>query len=222
MPKNIVVIGWGLIADLLCEHPDVVGYVKADDLEKIIDANTKKVIAHVDPEFHRGVIGIGKCEYKELRSKQWLAKGYKLSTLIHPTAYVSPKAQIGEGSVVMPLAFIDDKSVVGRCSIIGPQSALRVATVGNYCHLAIQTKILPKAKIEDYVFIGTGAVILENKVVGTASVVGANSTVSSDIPANHIYIEKMKGDYLRKLDRTYPLTCKEKEVIWRQKKDGDK
>lgn len=213
MDKNIVVIGWGQIAESLCEYPNVEGYVRAGNLEEIIESNTKEVIAHVDQEFHLGVIGIGKSTYKELRSKQWLDKGYKLGTLIHPTAYVSPKAQIGEGSVIMQFAFVDDKSVIGKCSIIGPQSALRAAEIGNYCHLAIQTKILSNAKIEDYVFIGSGAVVLENKTIGVYSVVGANSTVSLDIPPRHIYIEKSKKSYLRKIDRVYPLTNEEKKAI---------
>jgi len=214
MVKNIVIIGWGQIADLLCEHPNVVGYVQGDNLEEIIDVNTRQVIGKVDPTRHLGVIGIGKSEYKEASSNQWLEKGYKLGILIHPTAYVSPKAQIGAGSVVMPLAFVDDKSTIGRCSIIGPQSALRVATVGNYCHLTIQTKILPNAKIEDYAFIGSGAVVLENKTVGKSSVIGANSTVSFDIPAGHIYYGKSKEACLRKIDKAYPLTHREKEELW--------
>lgn len=214
MPKNIVIIGWGQIAEFLCEFPNVVGYVKAENLEDIIDVETGSVVEKVDPAFHLGVIGIGKSEYKVLRSSQWLERGYKLGRLIHPSAYVSPKAKIGDGSVIMPLAFVDNRSVIGKCSIIGPQSALRVATVGDYCHLTIQVKVLPNAIIEDYAFIGSGAVILENKRVGASSVIGANSTVSIDIPAGHIYLEKSKEPYLRKIDHAYPLTHQEKEEIW--------
>lgn len=214
MPNKIVIIGWGQIAEFLCEFPNVVGYVKADNLEDIIDAETGNVVEKVDSAFHLGVIGIGKNEYKVLRSNQWLERGYKLGRLIHPSAYVSPKARIGDGSVIMPLAFVDDRSVIGKCSIIGPQSALRVATVGDYCHLTIQTKVLPNAIIEDYVFIGSGAVILENKKVGMSSVIGANSTVSKDIPPRHIYIEKSKEPYLRMNDKAYPLTHQEKEKSW--------
>lgn len=216
MSKNIVVIGWGQIAELLCEHPDVVGYVKAENLEEIINAETGQVVGGVNPNFHLGVIGIGKSKYKVLRSNQWLERGYKLGKLIHPSAYVSPKAQIGDGSVVMPLAFVDDKSVVGNCSIIGPQSALRVATVGNYCHVTIQAKVLPNAVLEDYVFIDSGAVILENKKVGMSSVIGANSNVSRDIPPRHIYLEKSREPYLRRNDKAYPLTHQEKEEIWKK------
>lgn len=215
MSKNIVVIGWGQIAEVLCEHPDVVGYVKAEKLEEIINAETGQVVGTVNPDFHLGVIGIGKSEYKVLRSNQWLERGYKLGKLVHPSAYVSPKAQIGDGSVIMPLAFVDNKSVVGNCTIIGPQSALRVATVGNYCHVTIQVKVLPNAVLEDYVFVGSGAVILENKKVGMSSVVGANSTVSEDIPPKHIYLEKCTEPCLRRIDKAYPLTHREKEEIWK-------
>ena len=214
MVRSIVIIGWGQIADLLCEHPDVVGYVR-QDLERIIDAKTGRIVGRVDPDFHVGVIGIGKSTYKERRSKQWLARGCKLGTLIHPTAYVSPKAQIGKGSVVMPLAFVDDKSRIGRCTIVGPQSALRVASVGNYCHLAIQVKVLPYSKIRDYVFVGSGSTILENIVVGQFSVVGAGSTVATNIPPRHKYIQEAYAG-VTEIRSTYPMTHKEKVKMWRE------
>ncbi len=216
MVRNIVVIGWGQIADLLCESPNVLGYTNGDNLEEIIDVETRQVIGKVNPDFHLGVIGIGKSEYKVERSRQWCERGYRLGNLVHPSAYVSPRAHIGDGSVVMPLAFVDDKSVIGICSIIGPQCALRVATIGNYCHMAIQSKVLPNAIIEDYVFLGAGSVILENKRVGRSSVIGANSTVSKDIPSNHIYIEKSKEQELREISQAYPLTKLEKEELWRR------
>ncbi len=210
MVRNIVIIGWGQIADLLCEFPEVVGYIKGDNLEDILEQGSGRVIGKVNPEFHQGVIGIGKSDYKVESSRSWLERGYKLGRLTHSSAYVSPKAKIGEGSVVMPLAFVDGESTIGRCSIIGPQCALRVASVGNYCHLAIQSKVLPDAILEDYVFLGAGSVVLEGKKVGFSSVIGASATVSKDIPPRHIYLEKSKNPILKEISFSYPLTQREK------------
>lgn len=210
MKKNIVVIGWGDIAELLCEFPNVLGYVKVDNFDEVICSSTKEVIARVNPRVHLGVIGIGKAEYKVLRAQQWVDKGYKFGTLVHPSAYVSPSALVGEGSVVMPLAFVDNKTVIGRCSIIGPQSALRIASIGNYCHLAVQTKILPHARLEDSVFIGSGATVLEGIVIGEGSAIGANTVVNKNIQPNHLYIEAGGKKVIKKISTTYPLTNDEK------------
>ena len=53
---------------------------------------------------------------------QWLEKvneaGGQLTTLIHPTAYVSPTATIHEGTVILPKALINTDVVIERGCII--------------------------------------------------------------------------------------------------------
>ena len=46
------------------------------------------------------------------------ASGGQLSTLIHPTAYVSPTAIINPGTVILPHAIINTNVVVGKGCII--------------------------------------------------------------------------------------------------------
>lgn len=45
-------------------------------------------------------------------------RGGQLATLIHPTAYVSPKASIACGTVILPHAIINTDVVVGKGCII--------------------------------------------------------------------------------------------------------
>lgn len=53
---------------------------------------------------------------------QWIERieevGGKLATLIHPIAYVSPKAQISDGCVILPGAIVNTGSRVGKGCII--------------------------------------------------------------------------------------------------------
>lgn len=53
---------------------------------------------------------------------EWLNRfkqeGVSVPTLVHPTAYVSPMAQVEEGSVVLPRAVINTGSVVKRGCIV--------------------------------------------------------------------------------------------------------
>lgn len=53
---------------------------------------------------------------------EWLEKlavvGCPVPTLIHPTAYVSPKATIDTGTVILPGAIVNTGCVVGRGCII--------------------------------------------------------------------------------------------------------
>ena len=63
----------------------------------------------------------------ELRSK-WTEKlreaGVQIPTLIHPTAYVSPTANIEHGVVVLPKATINTSAVIKQGSIIGMGSLM--------------------------------------------------------------------------------------------------
>lgn len=53
---------------------------------------------------------------------------------ISPLAYVSPDANIGEGTIIEPFAFIDSDVTVGANSWIGPHATLHSrTTIGNDC-----------------------------------------------------------------------------------------
>ncbi len=113
------------------------------------------------------------------------AMGLALPTLIHPTAYLSPEAQIGEGAFlgagvqVLPGANVDDLCrvnagtivshhvQVGRCNTIGPNSTLagRSATGA-------------------FVLLGAGCTLLPEVRVGEGAMVGAGAVVTRDVPAN--------------------------------------
>ena len=53
---------------------------------------------------------------------QWLDKlkaaGYELPCLIHPRAYVSGSAEIGEGSIVEPMAVVNTEAVLARGTLV--------------------------------------------------------------------------------------------------------
>ncbi len=211
--KGIVVIGQGKISRSISKFPGVIGYVKIDEMKKVLSPDNSEYLFDVDPENHFGVIGIGKTIYKEIRSKEWKDLGYKLGVLIHPSSFVDERALIGEGSVIWPLCYIDDGSTIGECTTIGPQCAVRGAKIGNYCHLTIQNKILPESSLEDFVFLGAGATILEKVSIGKGSVVGANSTVLKNIPERMIYYEKKEGRTKNIVEGLYyPLTDLEKKI----------
>lgn len=87
---------------------------------------------------------------------------------IHPTAIVSPKAQLGEGVVVHPYSIIEDDVQIGDGSEIGPQ-----ACIYNGARLGKNVKIMQSSSIsnvpqdlkykgeETYLYIGDNTIIRE-------------------------------------------------------------
>ncbi|MEA5026321.1 MAG: hypothetical protein VB012_01540 [Erysipelotrichaceae bacterium] len=62
--------------------------------------------------FDQAFVGIGDNYLRE----EWIMKlckaGYKIPTLIHPSAYVSPSAKIDGGTIVEPLAVVNANALI--------------------------------------------------------------------------------------------------------------
>lgn len=73
---------------------------------------------------------------------EWVEKlqaaGFRLATLIHPSAYVSPKARINEGCVVLPKAVINTGVEIRKACIINLGAIVdHGSIVEEGCHICI-------------------------------------------------------------------------------------
>ncbi|WP_325048591.1 CatB-related O-acetyltransferase [Salinibius halmophilus] len=121
--------------------------------------------------------------------------------------YVSHDADLGKGVRVQRGSVIDGATKIGKYTYIGERSYVTKACIGNYCAIANNVSIgqgehlLTKVSVSSVfydnaysvltseevvigndVWIGTGVVILRGVKVGDGAVVGANSTVTRDVP----------------------------------------
>lgn len=104
-------------------------------------------------------------------------------TLVHPTAYVSPLAQLGQG------VFVGAKSVIASGACLGDHVFVnRGVTVGHDTHIGSFSRIQPGAnvgglsRIGSSVTIAIGATLLERLVVGNGATVGAGAVAIDDVP----------------------------------------
>jgi len=106
-----------------------------------------------------------------------------LTTLVHPTAHVSPLARlaggvfvgaqafVGPGVTIGAHAWVQTMTLVGHDSTIGPYALLRPACrIGGHC------------RIGEAAVIGMNAVVLEELVVGARATVAAGAVVVQDVP----------------------------------------
>jgi sugar O-acyltransferase (sialic acid O-acetyltransferase NeuD family) len=106
----------------------------------------------------------------------------KFSTLVHPTAYVSPYATIGQGvfigagSVIGPGAVLRNHVSVGRSVSVGHDTVVHeYVRLNPGCNIAGHVEILAGA------IIGLGAGVIEELVIGPGAVVAAGAMVIKDV-----------------------------------------
>lgn len=112
------------------------------------------------------------------------SKGLLIPMLAHPSAVVSPTAQVGAGTQILALANVGAESHLGEACIINHRASVdHECVLGNGVHLAPGATLCGCINVGDYVFIGAGAVVLPRISIGPDAVVGAGAVVTRDVPA---------------------------------------
>lgn len=129
------------------------------------------------------IIGIGEPAARSELSKKIARDGYRLNSLKHPTAYVSPAVKIGEGVVVYPGTFIaPDVSIGNNVLLMANVTIGHDCVIGNHCVCAGQVSMGGGCRVGDCSYLGLSAVLRERVQVGAGSVVGMGSLVLKDVP----------------------------------------
>ena len=113
-----------------------------------------------------------------------MAAGLQAATLIHPSAVISPSAEIGAGTVVMPRVVVNAFARIGRNCIVNTGAIVEHdCVVGDHVHLAPGSILGGAAAVDAYSFIGTGAVVLPKAHVEEGAVLGAGAVVLRSLEA---------------------------------------
>jgi len=177
------------IAGLICNEDK---YIDGLDSYDIIgqDNDLKKLRKKYDSS----LIGIGQTKTSLKRKKIYkLLKSlnYKLPVIISPNAYVSKKANIGEGSIIMHGAIVNAGAMVGNNCIINSLSLIEHDTVvGNHCHISTGAILNGGVTIGDNTFIGSQVVTKELIKISSNCIVGAGTTVVKNVKENSTIIIK--------------------------------
>lgn len=125
--KNLLIVGAGghgyVVAETARAMKDVEGksvYDKIDFLddlkpEAVGKVNEMPLFKKVYQEVFPAVGSYEKRTEIYSKAKRY---GFEVPTLIHPEAYLSPSAMVGEGTVVLPKAVVHTRAKIGRLCIL--------------------------------------------------------------------------------------------------------
>ena len=111
------------------------------------------------------------------------AMGFAFATLIHPTATVSKRSTVGEGTSLNIGCIVAGFTQVGRYAQVN-----RGVTIGHHTVIEDYVTIQPGVNIAGnchigaQTYIGIGATVVDGIRIGAHSVVGAGAVVTQDLP----------------------------------------
>ena len=111
--------------------------------------------------------------------------GFKIPTIISPSAYISKHAVIGQGTIVMHGAIINAGAAIGNNCIINTNSLIEHdVVIGDHTHISTEVTINGGVVIENKVFIGSRSIIKDNISIGEHSIVGAGLYIKKNLKKN--------------------------------------
>lgn len=100
------------------------------------------------------------------------------ATVVHPSAIVSPSAELGAGVFVGPLAVVHARARIGAHAILNTASVVEHdCALGTNIHVAPTAALGGGVRIGPDTLLGIGAKAIPGSRVGARSVVGAGSVV---------------------------------------------
>ncbi len=112
-------------------------------------------------------------------------RGYRFTSLIHPSAQISRRSRVGSGCVIHPGVIIASNTVIEEHVMVN-----RGALIGHDNRIASFTTIGPGANLAGALmvgsgcYLGVGCVIRDHLEIGDRAVVAAGAVVVKPVAAN--------------------------------------
>lgn len=150
--------------------------------QRVFDYEIIGTDAEIETLAKRGaafLVSVGQIKSPDLRialyEKVSLVGG-QLPVLISPRAYVSPRAELGAGTIVMHGAVVNCGAKIGANVIVNSMALIEhEASVGDHCHISTGARINGDAIVGAGCFIGSNAVLHHGARVAEAQIVAAGA-----------------------------------------------
>lgn len=157
---------------------DVLGYPivgSDDDLPALLTENPYAIIT------------VGQIKTPDVRIRLYdLLKDLQadLPVIKSPFSYCSPRAVVGEGTILLHGSLVNANAEIGVNCIINSMALIEHdVKIENHCHIATGARVNGGVVIGRGSFVGSGCVIREGVKIGERAVIAAREVILDDIPA---------------------------------------
>ena len=139
--------------------------------------------AQTAAQFDAAVVAIGHAATRLHWIQQLQGAGFYLPVLVHPTAWVSPSAQLGPASVVFAQVAVQAQASIGTGAILNTGCSVdHDAQLSDGVHLCPGARLAGDVKVGARSWIGIGASVIQQVRIGSDVIVGAGAAVVRDLP----------------------------------------
>lgn len=131
------------------------------------------------------VFGIVDCDIKARLFSEinGLNRGFDFPSVVYPRSYVSPRAEIGEGTVVGRFCSVNIDAYLGRCVFLNTRCDIgHDSRIGDFCSIMPNVNISGSVTIGERTMVGVQSAVIQGVKVGSRVTVGMGSRVMSDVP----------------------------------------
>ena len=193
MKERIVILGAGghgrVVADVarLCGYREIVFLDDSQNCLLPISGGTNEYPRYIgNSDFF---VAIGNNAIRKRLMDELMQHDADIATIIHPSAVIGSRVEIGMGTVVMAGVVINCDTRIGAGVIINTCSSVdHDCTVEDYCHISVGSRLVGAVTVGANTFIGTGSVVINNISICADSVIGAGAVVIRDILVPDTYV----------------------------------
>lgn len=131
----------------------------------------------------RYVLGVGAVGTGDLRAR--IVARYasaQFATLVHPRAWVSPTATLGDGTVVLAGAVIQIGARIGAHAVIGSSCVIEHdVTLGAFVQAGPGVILGGGVTVGEGAYLGLGARVRDHVAIGDRALVGMGAVVTTDV-----------------------------------------
>ena len=160
---SLLIIGAGGHGQVVKEIAKEIGY---QDIA-FLDDNSKMAIGKISDigkyadQYQNAFVGIGNNCFRFELLQKLREFGYKIPTLIHPTAYVSRSAIIESGTVIEPKAIVNANSHIGQGCIVSVGAIIDHDVQADCCcHINAGAIVKAGGKVDAFRKLEAGEIVL--------------------------------------------------------------
>lgn len=139
------------------------------------------------------IIGIANLKYRRQFVERFVREGGRFISFIHPGAYVSPSAVIGEGSILGPNVNVGPNVVIGSYTLINSRCSLGHDTViGDYNFISPNVCFSGFTTIGDENLFGINSATIPQIKVGNRNKIAAGMVLDSNVGDDTVVFHRFK------------------------------